>query len=80
MNHSRTTCIHASKLKLGLKVEEGCSYYLVMVLVPQYCELSHYKINLITSTHLICTTLRCSFDENLYHISRESHYYPVLQV
>jgi hypothetical protein len=45
---TRTTCIHASKFKLGLKVEEGCSCHLVAVSAPQFPQFSHYKINLIT--------------------------------
>jgi hypothetical protein len=40
--------MYASKFKHGLMVDEGRSYHLGMVLVLQYCQLLHYKINLIT--------------------------------
>jgi hypothetical protein len=38
-NHNRTTRIHASGLKLRLKVEDGCSYYVYLVVVsaPRFC-------------------------------------------
>jgi hypothetical protein len=61
MNHNRTTRIHASKFKLGLEVEEGCSYHPVTVSKPQYSQFSHYKINHITLlTLLMCTNLAYS--------------------
>jgi hypothetical protein len=54
MNHNRTTCIHASILKFGLKIEDGCGYHLIIVLAPQCTQFFHYRINLITLlTHLI---------------------------
>jgi hypothetical protein len=53
-NHNRTTCIHASKFKLGLKVEVGCNYHLTMVSALHCYQFLHCKTNLIISlTHLI---------------------------
>jgi hypothetical protein len=45
-NHTRTTCIQASKFTLGLKLEEGCSDHLLTVSAP-HCQFSHYKILLL---------------------------------
>jgi hypothetical protein len=57
-NLNRTTCIHASMINLGWKVEEGCSYYLIMVLALQCSQFLHHKINVITLlTHLIAPPL-----------------------
>jgi hypothetical protein len=54
-NHNRSKCIHVSKFKFGLKVQEGCSYHLVAASVPQCSQFSHYIINLITLlTHHVC--------------------------
>jgi hypothetical protein len=38
-----TTQTH--KTRLELMVEEGCSHHLLMMLVLQYCQFLHYKIN-----------------------------------
>jgi hypothetical protein len=57
--------IHASKFRLGLKVEKGCSYHLVTVSAPQYCQSSHYRINPITLlTHRVYETICIAADKD----------------
>jgi hypothetical protein len=79
-NRNRTACIHARKFKLGLKVEEECSYHLVTVSAPQYSRFSHNKFNLIIllTHHVIPETKIHSL--NINYKSMFAHAFHLLSI
>jgi hypothetical protein len=69
-NQNRTSCIHASKFRLRMKVKERCSYHLVMILMLQRSKFLHYKINLITLLTHHAASAMLSFSFIPFHIHK----------